>query len=143
MSVLMHFAQEAGLKGCCFSRLNYTTLPDDRIPLNVRDLQHDSCMLPATMSWKTLQQRGSRKLAICLLAFVVGAQFGLVGHQHTDGQPVLDCFQCQFDHGKAVLSSKSLGQFNVPADTVHESATLAGTASAHHFFDARGPPFFS
>lgn len=95
------------------------------------------------MSWKTQRQRVSRTLAAFLLAVAIGAQFGLVGHQHVDGKPVADCLQCQFDHGTAALSSKSLNSFQAPAHVAPESITLAGSAAAHDAFNARGPPSLS
>ncbi|MFN2327537.1 MAG: hypothetical protein ABR612_01335 [Chromatocurvus sp.] len=92
---------------------------------------------------KPRRQRVSRMLAVFLLAMVIGAQFGLVGHQHADGKPIADCLQCQFDHGKPALSTRTLHHFHAPADVAPESVTLVATASAHYFFNARGPPSLS
>ncbi len=111
--------------------------------LRGRDPQRTQCILRAAMSWKTQRQRVSRTLAVFLLAFAIGAQFGLVGHQHVDGKPVADCLQCQFDHGKAAISSNSLSGFHAPAHAAPESVTLVGIVAAHYAFNARGPPLLS
>ena len=95
------------------------------------------------MIWQFHRHRASRALAALLLAMVIGAQFGLVGHQHDHNHSVADCLQCQFDHSKVALSTGSHTTFHAPAEVISSSFTLSRAASPHYYFNARGPPAFS
>lgn len=100
-------------------------------------------MLLAVMNLESHRQRASRALAVLLLALVVGAQFGLAGHHHADGNHAADCLQCQFDHSKAALPTSSPLPFKVSPETALTLTLPVGTVPAHYHFNARGPPALS